>query len=112
MLQQLNQDISALLQLIEAEMMRRQLWSEQPPGAEALASAQPFCVDTLSFEQWLQFVFVPTLHGIIASGDSLPETCAVAPMAEMALPGRVDTKALVDLLRQADVRLSKPRQAL
>lgn len=109
--QQLNRDINALLELIEAEMTRLQLWSEQHPGAEALASTQPFCVDTLGFEQWLQFVFVPTLRGIIASGGSLPETCAVAPMAEMSLSVTVETKVLVDLLRQADTRLGEPRQA-
>ena len=112
MLPGLNQDISVLLGQIEAEMMRLQLWSDEPPGAEALASEQPFCVDTLSFEQWLQFVFVPTLHGIITSGGSLPQTCAVAPMAEMAFPGTADMKILVDLLRQTDSRLSEPRQAL
>jgi uncharacterized protein YqcC (DUF446 family) len=35
---------------------------QTPPSTEALASDQPFCVDTLTLPRWLQFIFLPTLY--------------------------------------------------
>jgi uncharacterized protein YqcC (DUF446 family) len=33
-------------------------WDEVPPSIEALSSVEPFSVDTLDFEQWLQWIFL------------------------------------------------------
>lgn len=46
-------DLAQCLLEIEAELRRLGWWSEQAPQATALASREPFCVDTLAFEQWL-----------------------------------------------------------
>lgn len=67
---------------LEAELRRGGLWSEEPPSAQALASDQPFCVDTLTFPQWLQFVFLARMHALLAAQQPLPENCAIAPMAQ------------------------------
>lgn len=67
---------------IEAAMRNLQLWQEQEPPAEALASTQPFAVDTLTFTQWLQFLLIPRLRQLAESGGPLPVNCAIAPMAE------------------------------
>ncbi|EED36894.1 tRNA pseudouridine synthase C [Luminiphilus syltensis NOR5-1B] len=75
-------EIAARLIDVEAALRQLRLWDETPPSAEALASAQPFAVDTLDFYQWLQFIFLPTMHGIIERGQAMPDSCAVAPMAE------------------------------
>ncbi len=77
-----SEDVAVLLIDIEAQLRRMNLWEDQPPSAEALASSQPFHVDTLSFTQWLQFVFLPTMLGLIESGQSLPTECGITPMAE------------------------------
>ena len=45
--------VMLLLDAIEAELKEQGLWSAQEPGMEALASQLPFCIDTLSFQQWL-----------------------------------------------------------
>ena len=81
------------------------LWQKQAPTAEALASDQPFCVDTLSFEQWLQYVFLPRMGQLVSERMELPAECAVAPMAEQAFVGAgvacagvVASLARVDLL--------------
>ncbi|MCK9504622.1 MAG: YqcC family protein [Porticoccaceae bacterium] len=70
--------------LVELEKLLRdsQLWSITAPPAQALASDQPFAWDTLSFDQWLQFVFIPKLLAIVASQASLPTNSSVASMAE------------------------------
>lgn len=75
-------DIASLLIDLEAELRRLQWWQSQQPPAEALASTMPFCVDTLGFDQWLQFVFLPTLQQLIALGMALPSNCQITPMAE------------------------------
>lgn len=67
---------------IEKELRELQLWQAQAPSAEDLASQQPFCIDTLSFPQWLQFVFLPRMHSLILEKAGLPTVCGIAPIAE------------------------------
>ena len=74
--------LASLLQAVEKELRAMQLWEEQMPSAEALASDQPFALDKLSFNQWLQFIFLPKMAEIVETASALPESCSVAPMAE------------------------------
>ncbi len=75
-------DIAELLIDIEASLRQLQLWESEPPPPESLVSTQPFCIDTLSFPQWLQFVFIPTIYTMLEEGQALPSQCAIAPMAD------------------------------
>jgi uncharacterized protein YqcC (DUF446 family) len=98
------EDVAVLLIDIEAHLRQLDLWEADHPGEEALASVQPFCIDTLSFSQWLQFVFVPTMYALLESGDALPTECAIAPMAEeyfrgLALPSAELERALAAMDR-------------
>jgi uncharacterized protein YqcC (DUF446 family) len=111
---ELHRDLAARLQQLELEMRRLRLWSEERPSPEALASRQPFCIDTLNFVQWLQHVFLPSLRDSIDRGDTLPEKCAVAPMAQMYFmqlrPQRdIDAAILLAVLQGIDTSLSAPR---
>lgn len=74
--------VAALLIDVEAHLRQMGLWDPEPPTDEALASTQPFCIDTLDFNQWLQFIFLPTMYAILEEGRDLPTECAIAPMAE------------------------------
>ena len=74
--------VAALLIDVEAHLRQLGLWDAEPPTDEALASTQPFCIDTLDFNQWLQFIFLPTMYQLIEDGEALPTECAIAPMAE------------------------------
>ena len=56
------------LLLIERELRVLGWWQEQAPSAEALASQEPFCVDTLTFEQWLQWIFLPRMKQLLEAG--------------------------------------------
>ena len=73
----------ALAELVE-HMRSQHLWSDEKPDANALASMEPFCVDTLNFEQWLQYVMVPTFMSMIESEQVLPNQCDIHPMAQQA----------------------------
>ncbi|HDY98553.1 MAG TPA: YqcC family protein [Pseudomonas sabulinigri] len=73
----------ALLAL-ESELRSLGLWSEVRPEPERLSSTTPFCVDTLDFEHWLQWVFIPRMVTVINQRASLPAKCEIQPVAEVA----------------------------
>ncbi len=75
-------EVAALLIDVEAHLRQMGLWQAEPPPAEAFLSTQPFAIDTLGFDQWLQFIFLPTMYELIETGSDLPTECAIAPMAE------------------------------
>ncbi len=60
------------LLLIERELRALGVWAMEAPSLEALASQEPFCVDTLSFEQWLQWIFLPRMKTILEEGGHFP----------------------------------------
>ena len=95
-----------LLQL-EAEMRRLQLWESEAPSPEALASREPFCVDTLSLPQWLQFVFLPRMSQLIELEQPLPGRSGIAPLAEEFFKNSSGFDALIVLLADIDQRLER-----
>ena len=95
--------IAAQLIDLEAALRQLDLWSDTPPSQEAMSSEQPFAMDSLEFEEWLQFIFLPTLYEVLASGEALPERCAIAPMAEETVGKKaLPTEALISTLRELD----------
>ncbi len=99
--------IQCCLICIETELRQLQMWQSEAPPSKALSSTQPFCIDTLNFPQWLQFIFLPRLQQLIELNLPLPQGCAVAPMAEeyfKALP--VEASPLLQSLRRVDSLLS------
>lgn len=101
--------VAELLMDIEQELRQLQLWDSEQPSPEALASCQPFAIDTLNFPQWLQFIFIPKLYLIIEQQMNLPSTSGVAPMAEQyfqVLP--LPSAALIGHLQKIDAVISEP----
>lgn len=99
--------VAELLIDIESELRRLGLWSQVPPSQKALASEQPFCVDTLTLPQWLQYIFLPTLYQLLENGEDLPQRCGVAPMAEEYFKASdLAAGTLIEALHQLDVTLS------
>ncbi len=97
-----------LLQLAH-ELQRAELWEAQPPSPERLASSEPFCVDTLAFEQWLQWVFIPRLSALVASPNfsGLPNPSAIHAMAEQAFKDYPqDTQAVCEQIQCVDKALN------
>lgn len=100
--------IADLLVAIEYELHELQLWQAEPVPASALRSQVPFAVDTMTFPQWLQFIFLPRMHWLIAQQQALPINSAIAPMAEqyfVELP--LASQALVGYLQQMDSLLTR-----
>lgn len=88
---------------LERELRALDLWDSRKPAPEALASTQPFAVDTLEFYQWLQFIFIPRLFRLVEYRTSLPASCSVAPMAEEFFrPREEDGREVIRVLEKID----------
>jgi uncharacterized protein YqcC (DUF446 family) len=95
--------LATLLEALVAELQRHDLWGDQPPPAQALASTAPFCHDSLAFHEWLQWLFIPRVRALISLRGPLPRDCNIAPMAEVSYAeAGWDSTELVDLLRAID----------
>jgi uncharacterized protein YqcC (DUF446 family) len=79
--------LAPLLDALQTELDRLNLWETVPPPARALQSTFPFCCDTLRFSQWLQWVFIPRTRGLLDAGGAFPFLSAIRPMAEETLAG-------------------------
>ncbi len=103
--------LTALLSRLEDELQQLGWWQQQAPSIEALQSQQPFCVDTLEFAQWLQWVFVPRIQSLLDSGHALPAQCAIYEMAEVVYrEQRTAVTALLDCLQCIDVTVVTSHQ--
>ena len=101
-------DIAEILIDIEAQLRQIGQWDRLPPSAEALASTQPFCVDTLTFPQWLQFIFLPTMYSLLEEGAPLPDRCGIAPMAQEYFRGtQLASDDLIRALAAMDALLTE-----
>ena len=99
--------LAALLLDVEQHLRDAGLWQAEQPADGYLTSEQPFALDHLSLVQWLQFVFIPRLQELLASGESLPDSCAIAPMAEQYCRQMgIQAASLIALLRLIDGAIS------
>lgn len=100
-------EAASLLIDIEAELRRLDLWEQEAPSAAALASTEPFCVDTLSFTQWLQFVFMPRMYALLEMERLPPGRCEIRPLAEQYFSeGRLPVAALIAAIGRLDELLN------
>ncbi|MBR9726780.1 YqcC family protein [Shewanella intestini] len=96
-------------QLVELEKQLKllQLWSAQAISAQALASTAPFACDTMTFEQWLQFIFIPKMQQLMAAKMPLPTNMAIAPMAEHVWQSMPERHSIIELLRVLDALVNQ-----
>lgn len=107
----MHTEIAEVLIDIEAQLRQLGQWDKVPPSPEALASDQPFCIDTLTFPQWLQFIFLPTIYRMLRNGETLPARSGIAPMAEEYFRGTgLRSGELEEALRRIDALLSEGSQ--
>lgn len=92
----------SLLQQLELQLQHAQLWSQTPPSDEALASSQPFAIDTLEPEQWLQWIFIARIKAMIATGAALPKGFSIAPYFAEVWKNDVTKSDLLVTIKQID----------
>ncbi|ORM67245.1 YqcC family protein [Pantoea rwandensis] len=104
-----SQMVIQQLQQVEAVMREHDHWQTQSPEAEAFASTEPFCLDTLEPLEWLQWVLIPRFHALIEARAPLPQNFAIAPYYEVALPDTTPGYAVLLLtLNQFDALFQEP----
>lgn len=101
-------ELAEQLLLIERELRVLGAWETLPPDPQALASREPFCVDTLRFEQWLQWIFLPRMKAILESGAALPASSGILAMAEVVYRGSAPRAAgLLEALKRFDLLIAR-----
>ena len=99
----MSKDIILLLDKIEQELRRQNVWMAIPPSPEAMSSTIPFCMDTMTFSQWLQWVFIPRVRAILDQGSNLPKGSDIKPYAEEAIKvEQLEAPGLLILIEQLD----------
>ena len=77
--------IADVLLEVEATLRINGKWDEISPDSNALASKQPFCMDTLEFEQWLQWIFLPRMKTTLEETEPLPAKSSIFVYAHECL---------------------------
>ncbi|MFI3247453.1 MAG: YqcC family protein [Ferrimonas sp.] len=106
MVQSQSTQVMALLRQLQRQLEQLGWWQQQPLAPTALTSNAPFCCDTMTFEQWLQFVLIPRLEQLISEAALMPMNAAMAPMAEYCWAQQPQAANLINLLQQLDEALS------
>ena len=97
--------VQSKIEAVEAEMKRIGIWQDQPLAEAQYEFRAAFAGDTMAFEQWLQFVFIPRVKSIVVSGGEFPARSEVSAQAFrewVAWGGREDVEPLIDRLREFD----------
>ncbi len=77
--------IADVLLEVEASLRTHGKWDKCKPDATDLNSTIPFCMDTLKFEQWLQWIFLPRMKETIEQTKPLPVQSGIYEYAEKCL---------------------------
>ena len=102
--------LADLADQLEAELRRLGRWSATPLDPARLVDMGPFGMNTLAAEEWLQFVLLERLRGLVESGGELPATSDTAHWAMRQFDGD-DVPALLGLLRQLDALVAEDEHA-
>ena len=102
----MREELSLLLQTLESELRGQGRWDDQPPSPVALRSTEPFAVDTLDFDQWLQWILLPKMYQLLLKQLPLPSTCAIQPMAEEVYRNDADGARITRILAEIDTLLT------
>jgi uncharacterized protein YqcC (DUF446 family) len=100
-----HQQVGLALQALQQIMVTTSHWSDVGISVEALGSQQPFCLDTMNFSQWLQFIFIPRIQALINAGQALPTLAKGQGLEPMACEFYKNTDAdrdIIVLIRQID----------
>jgi uncharacterized protein YqcC (DUF446 family) len=93
--------VLAQLERIEAGMKRIGLWQAGPLDPEQYDFRAAFAGDTMSFAQWLQFIFIPNVRAA-AGRNKFPAASHVGAKAAREFDTIPDAAELVTLLVEFD----------
>ena len=86
------------LDAIEAEMKKVGFWQNEALEAEKYNFKTAFAADTMAFPQWLQFIFIPRVRGILETKGVFPSSSMVGVKAVREFDAYSEADSLTDLL--------------
>src|SRR5688572_4673308 len=92
---------------IEAELKRLNRWSISPLPPDKFEDMGAFGGNTMSFEQWLQFVLIPRIQEIVDQKEDFPRESMLAPYAIRYFNGDMGVDDLQQLLYDLDLLINK-----
>jgi len=93
------------LDVLASALIRYRLWSKCPPSDKQLQSREPFCVDTMKFESWLQWVFIPNMRDMLNMPhfNGMAHASNIHAMAEHCFADRMNSlTSIIDCLKAID----------
>lgn len=99
--------VAILLELeqLETELKALELWGgqENRPAEHLLNSQTPFCLDTIEFHQWLEYVLMARLRQMISDKGQLPAAMMVHTYAQEKYRGEwCKYRKLIGILQNLD----------
>ncbi|EOX4232831.1 YqcC family protein [Vibrio cholerae] len=98
---QFNAVLVKLLDELEVRLRAAQLWQATSPSSQALASQEPFAVDTLLPHEWLQWIFLPKMQQAIAQ-NAVPRGFALEPYFSEVWQGEARYQVVLAVIQQID----------
>lgn len=87
---------------IVQEMKNLGIWDIVRPSDQAFNDMGAFGMNTMALEQWLRWVFVPTLEDRLASNGPWPGSSSIGTVALRNFDGQYEKDELVRLLNEFD----------
>jgi dTDP-4-dehydrorhamnose 3,5-epimerase len=100
---EIHTKIQNKIEEIETEMKQIGFWSKDRINIDPTQCREAFCADKLeTYDQWLQFVFIPNVRKAISEKSTLPSKSQVGIQAMREFEGMEDADELVRLLNDFD----------
>lgn len=97
-----EKQLAALIDRLELSMKQLELWCSEQPSEQALASLQPFALDTLEPQAWLQWVFISRMRVMLEQKQPLPSGFSLSPYFEECWKEQSSLHPIIAILRQID----------
>jgi uncharacterized protein YqcC (DUF446 family) len=101
------EQLSKKLDEIQREMTALKLDKLPKPTEGQLNFQQAFAMDTMAYEQWLWFIFIPRVRDMIKNKEEVPKKSQVGSQAVREFDGRTDREKLESLLIEFDSLCNK-----
>jgi uncharacterized protein YqcC (DUF446 family) len=103
--------VSSKADEIEAELKRLGRWMENPLPDECFINMGAFGSNTMSFEQWLQFVLIPRIREIVKEQSDFPAGSNLAPYGVRYFDGDTNVATLQDILYSLDLLINQKTES-
>lgn len=87
---------------IEDEMKRLHMWQDEPLKLEQYKITKAFGMDSMTFDQWIQFILIPKVREILDEGGTFPANSMVGVQALREFDSYPEAGNLVRLLNEFD----------